>query len=227
MKRSQKGSKYAFVNLSDTSGSYEVTLFSEVLSAAGALLEAGTRVLLAVTAEPRLDDPSELRLTVQSVRSLADEMARSTTMIKVHVGALDAVPELRKVVASDGRGRSRLVVVPHIPAYDVEITLDGSFAAQAATVERMRSCQECSPSRKSRAAWGQVSLDCGHAPFGLHFWVRRARYRPITHTGDRQRCQSNAVDPVSRISWITALVEVQPEKRGYYGASQLYYAPAH
>ena len=52
----------AWVTLSDATGSYEVTLFSEVLNRSRDLLTEGTAVL--VTAEARLDGEM-LRLTAQ------------------------------------------------------------------------------------------------------------------------------------------------------------------
>ena len=61
------GSRMAWITLSDASGSYEVTLFSEVLARARDLMVEGTAVL--VTAEARLDGEM-LRLTAQDMEGL-------------------------------------------------------------------------------------------------------------------------------------------------------------
>ena len=64
-RNTRTGSRMAWVTLSDTAGTYEVTLFSEVLSRARPLLEEGTAVL--VTAEARLENEA-LRLTANDHR---------------------------------------------------------------------------------------------------------------------------------------------------------------
>ncbi|MGB0720415.1 MAG: DNA polymerase III subunit alpha, partial [Bdellovibrionales bacterium] len=55
-KMSQKGSKYAFLQLSDPTGIFEVTLFSEMLATSRAFLEPGTALLVGVEAEQHDED---------------------------------------------------------------------------------------------------------------------------------------------------------------------------
>src|SRR5207244_12867121 len=64
---SARGNRFAFVQLSDTSGVFEVTLFSEVLGQARALLESGQP--LVVTLDVRREEES-LRLTAQKIEPL-------------------------------------------------------------------------------------------------------------------------------------------------------------
>ncbi|MEK9661599.1 MAG: DNA polymerase III subunit alpha, partial [Alphaproteobacteria bacterium] len=59
VRTSQRGSRYAFVQLSDPSGAFEITVFSEVLATARDVLEGDEPVL--VTAAARLED-EQIRL---------------------------------------------------------------------------------------------------------------------------------------------------------------------
>ncbi len=52
-RKSARGTRYAFVSLSDPTGLYEVTVFSDVLDTARDHLEPGRNVVLTVRADPR------------------------------------------------------------------------------------------------------------------------------------------------------------------------------
>ncbi|MFP5514053.1 MAG: DNA polymerase III subunit alpha, partial [Alphaproteobacteria bacterium] len=66
-KTSKSGNRFAFVELSDAAGGYEVTLFSEILAANRALLEPGNAVLLTVDVQL---NGEEIRLTCQEIKPL-------------------------------------------------------------------------------------------------------------------------------------------------------------
>jgi DNA polymerase-3 subunit alpha len=87
-RKSQKGNKYAFVGFSDATGSFEVTLFSEILTSARELLESGKPLLVAV--EPQIDGEA-FRLTAQSIKDL-DAVARD------HAGSMNIVIEEQGVI---------------------------------------------------------------------------------------------------------------------------------
>ena len=71
-KKSAKGTRYAFVTLSDPTGLYEATVFSDVLDAHRSLLEPGMNVLLTVNAEPSGD---QVKMLARSVQSLEEAVA--------------------------------------------------------------------------------------------------------------------------------------------------------
>ena len=127
---SQRGSRYAFIQLSDSSGAYEVTAFSEVLAENREVLEGGKPVLLQVAA--RLEE-GQLRLTVQSVRDIDAAAASAPMVIKIWVDQPDTLPTLKSIIdreasgenGNKGRGRISLI----IPSADreVEVRLDGAY----------------------------------------------------------------------------------------------------
>src|SRR5690606_14834699 len=86
-KTSARGSRFAFVQLSDSTGLAELTVFSEVLGESLELLEGGRPVL--VTAEARLDGET-LRMTAQRIEDL-DRVAASTSA-GIRVFLQDAAP---------------------------------------------------------------------------------------------------------------------------------------
>ena len=119
------GSKMAFLSISDQSGGCEVTLFSEVLGRSYALLAENTNVL--ITADLQVQGES-LRITAQDVAALDQAAAGAGAAIKVWLAETASVPHIRDVLARDGTGKGRVVLVPMLDgARQVEIALPGGF----------------------------------------------------------------------------------------------------
>jgi DNA polymerase-3 subunit alpha len=121
---SARGNRFAFVQLSDTTGIFEVTLFSEVLSQTRALLEGGQP--LVVTVDVRREEEN-LRLTAQKIEPLDSIIAHVAAGLRVFVGAAEALPRLKSVIAREAGGRGRVTVVLDLPQSEVEIALPGGF----------------------------------------------------------------------------------------------------
>ncbi|HEY2131543.1 MAG TPA: DNA polymerase III subunit alpha [Acetobacteraceae bacterium] len=119
------GSRMAWVRLSDSGGSYEVTFFSEVLSRSREILAQGNSVL--VTADIRLEGET-LRITAGDVAPLDQAAAQAGAGMKVWLQKTEAVPHIRALLEREGKGRGRVVLIPRLDAQqDVEITLPGGF----------------------------------------------------------------------------------------------------
>ncbi|TRW99124.1 DNA polymerase III subunit alpha [Paracoccus sp. M683] len=71
-RKSAKGTPFAFVSLSDPTGLYEVTVFSDLLTSARDLLEPGENVVLQVKVEPSGD---QVKMLAGSVTRLEDAVA--------------------------------------------------------------------------------------------------------------------------------------------------------
>src|SRR5437763_748626 len=77
---SAKGNRFAFVQCSDQSGAFELTVFSELLGSKRNLLEPAQAVL--VTADGRLDG-EQVKLMAQSVEKLEDAAANSAAGLRI------------------------------------------------------------------------------------------------------------------------------------------------
>ena len=122
---SQKGNKYAFLQLSDSSGVYEVTLFSDLLSASKEFLQAGETLLLSVTAESRED---QIRFTAQSIQPLDQTLEKRTDKIHVFIDESHPVQKLKEFIDIEGAGPSQIIL--HLPTKSgrmCEICLQGRY----------------------------------------------------------------------------------------------------
>ena len=104
---SARGNRYAFLGLSDSGGAYEVTVFSETLSAARDLLDVGTALIL--SAEARMEGET-LRLTAGRIDALDEAAARGLSAIRVRVDDEAAATALEGMLA-DKKGGSGTVNV--------------------------------------------------------------------------------------------------------------------
>ncbi|MBV8526344.1 MAG: DNA polymerase III subunit alpha, partial [Acetobacteraceae bacterium] len=119
------GSRMAWVRLSDARGSFEITVFSEVLAKARDILAPGSAIL--VTAEIKQDGEA-LRLTALDVNALDAAAASVGAGIKIWLERTEAVAHIRTLLDRGGRGKGRVVLVPRVgPAQTVEIGLPGGF----------------------------------------------------------------------------------------------------
>ncbi len=128
---SARGSRFAFVQMSDPSGMYEVTLFSELLSAHRELLEPGTPLLVSV--DVRLE-PDNVRLTAQSIEPLEAAAAKTSAGLKVYLSDTAPLPSLKQIMERCGKGRGRLHLVLELDrGRECEMTVAGGWQISPAT----------------------------------------------------------------------------------------------
>ncbi len=122
---SARGNRFAFVQMSDTSGIFEVTLFAEMLSQSRALFDASQP--LAVTVDVR-NEEDNLRLTAQKVEPLDDVVAHAAAGLRVFLGEERALATLKSLMGREaGGGRGRVSVVLDLAEREVEIAIPGGF----------------------------------------------------------------------------------------------------
>jgi DNA polymerase-3 subunit alpha len=121
---SARGNRFAFVQMSDPSGVFEVTLFAEMLREARALFDAGQP--LAVTVDVRSEEDS-LRLTAQKIEPLDDIVAHTAAGLRVFLGEARALATLKNLISCEAGGRGRVSVVLDLPEREVEIAIPGGF----------------------------------------------------------------------------------------------------
>lgn len=100
----KSGQRYAFVQLSDPTGVFEVTVFSELLSQYRELLEPGKALLITVSAQ-RVDE--NLRLTCQGIETL--EKATDGGSIEVSLQSEDQVKKFVRLLEKAQPGKTRII----------------------------------------------------------------------------------------------------------------------
>src|SRR5690606_18317277 len=103
----KKGAKFAFATLSDHTGSYEVTFFSETLFASRHLLESGSPLLLEVTARR---EEENVRMVVMSASCLTEELSKRYTNLEVHICSHQELTLLRDLLQSCPEGSCAITV---------------------------------------------------------------------------------------------------------------------
>jgi len=122
---SARGNRYAFVQLSDQSGMFEATVFSDVLGPARLYLESGSPLLLTVDVR---DEGESLRITVQSIEPLDAAVAHAAAGLRVRLADANALPALTRLMTRESGGKGRVsLIVPVAAAREVEIVLPGGF----------------------------------------------------------------------------------------------------
>ena len=131
----RRGNKYAFVALSDDTGSFEVTMWSETLSASRDLLESGAPVLL--TLDAQLEE-EKVRLVVSRAEDLEKALAAKVRNLKIRVGPDVHIGEVRELLEEDGRGKGRVRVLARSNGHMVEVALPGGYAIQPKTLAGLK-----------------------------------------------------------------------------------------
>ncbi|WP_282151814.1 DNA polymerase III subunit alpha [Ruegeria atlantica] len=131
-RKSARGNRFAFAQLSDPTGAYEVTLFSETLEKSREYLETGAQVVLTAEATMEAD---QLKLLGRSVGPADSVVAEAgATGLRIFVDEAQAVPTVAKVLedaATATKGAARgpiqlLLLDPSLPG-DVEMDLGVEF----------------------------------------------------------------------------------------------------
>lgn len=131
-RKSAKGNRFAFAQLSDTTGAYEVTLFSDALEVARAHLETGAKVVVTVEATLENDQLKLLGRSVAPIDAAVGDVG--SISLRIFVDAAESVPHIASVLAqackevkSGGKGPVTLCLLdPTLPG-EVDIDLQAEF----------------------------------------------------------------------------------------------------
>ena len=129
-RRSARGNRFAFVQLSDTTGSYEVTMFSDTLEAAREHLEPGSMVVMGVEATMEEDQLKLLGRSVSPIDSVVADAGQSGLKIFVEdEAALATVARVLEDAANAKGGRGPIsfcLMNPDLPG-EVEMDVPGLY----------------------------------------------------------------------------------------------------
>ena len=95
-RKSARGNRFAFVQLSDTTGGYEVTMFSDTLEKSREHLETGSHVVIAVEATM---ESEQLKLLARSVQPIDGVVADAGAVgLRIFVDTPAAIPSVASVL---------------------------------------------------------------------------------------------------------------------------------
>ena len=126
---SARGGRLAFAQMSDATGSYELTIFSELLAKSRDLLESGTPLLVTADIQRRGD---EFRTTATAIEALDEAAANAVAGLKVFLRDVSAVESLSGVIHEHGtRGRGRVSLVLDRDLREIEMELPEGYQISA------------------------------------------------------------------------------------------------
>ena len=126
-RKSARGNRFAFAQMSDPTGGYEVTLFSDTLEAARDHLETGSKVVVTVEATMESD---QLKLLGRSVAPVDMAVADAGSAgLKVFIDAPEAIAAVHQVLegarsAAKGAGKGPVQLCLMDPSLPGEVEVD-------------------------------------------------------------------------------------------------------
>ncbi|MDG2321442.1 MAG: DNA polymerase III subunit alpha [Rhodospirillaceae bacterium] len=131
----KSGNRYAFVALSDATGTYETVVFSEVLVASRELLESGDPLLITLDAKLEND---QLRLMATRMTPLDEAVAARLDNLRIQIKDGARVDELQEIIDADGKGNGRILLVARSNGHEVEVSLPDRYSISASTLGRIK-----------------------------------------------------------------------------------------
>ena len=131
---SAKGNKYAFVQLSDSSGSYEITVFSDELMASRDLLEAGNKIII----DASVNNKDQLKILANRIRSLDESAAKINTGLKIYSSDASVMKDIKDILGNDGLGTGKVSLVSILDKKEITINLPGKFPASPAIAQALK-----------------------------------------------------------------------------------------
>jgi DNA polymerase-3 subunit alpha len=104
---SAKGNKFAFVQLSDAGGTFEVMVFSELLAKSRELFASNKPLL--VTADARVEGET-IKLLASEVRALDDAVASTSAGLRVALADMGAIAGLKAALGKAPKGKGAIRV---------------------------------------------------------------------------------------------------------------------
>lgn len=132
------GKKFAFLGLSDAFGSYEVTVFSELIDQARTLVEKGDPLFIGISM--RRDAEGTLRLTANSLKSLSQVADKVEGPVRLQISALDALEKLKAFLDQKPNGSQEIFLLWETEkGQNVEIMLPNRYKLTADDLSMLKS----------------------------------------------------------------------------------------
>jgi len=132
---SQRGNRFAFVQLTDQTGVFEITFFSDVLAAASALLDSEKPLF--ISANVKLEDNGP-RLLAARVELLDDAIAAWHGGVSVWLQDDKPLAGLKSALKDDGPGKAEVRLQVLVNGHEISIGLPGRFRLSGELRQELR-----------------------------------------------------------------------------------------
>ena len=145
-RKSARGNRFAFIQLSDTTGNYEATLFSDTLEACRDFLEVGSKVVISVEATM---ESEQLKLLCRSAQPMDGAVAKfGAAGLRVYLESIETISsvatvldEATKVVKNAKKGPVSFCLMDDSLPGEVDIELGQKFSVTPQIKGALKSLQ--------------------------------------------------------------------------------------
>ena len=122
---SSKGNRYAFVQLTDVSGIFEIIVFSELLATNQELFEPGNSLLIKAGAQFQNDTP---KFTANFVESLDKVASKAQTELNIYLSSTEPLVKIQNELKNSKKGKGAVTFIAKLEdGRKVDIKLKDSF----------------------------------------------------------------------------------------------------
>lgn len=124
----KSGNRFAFVRASDTEGTFEVTVFSDLLAEKREILEPGEMLLMEVDAQGgKNGEGDDLRFIARNFEYLADVAARSAKGIRIKLYDPSLINDVKQQLVGATKGRGKVMISLDLDDELAEMELPGGW----------------------------------------------------------------------------------------------------
>lgn len=134
---SKNGNKYAFLELSDATNSFEGLLFSEGLARYEEVINSGLPLLVNITIDKQTEDANP-RVMINSVETLDKAISEVANGLVIDINNIEAVNGLKNILSRDRNGKNKIYIKPEHQDWDIRIELSGGFALDTGILSQIR-----------------------------------------------------------------------------------------
>ena len=126
----KSGNRFAFVQATDATGSFELTVFADLLASTRDILEPGQALLMDVDAQGGQSadgGTGDIRYIARTFEKLSDVAARLAMGVKIKLYDGSVVPEIQKQLQNATPGRGKVMLSLDLDDEVAEIELSGAW----------------------------------------------------------------------------------------------------
>lgn len=127
---SKKGNRFAFLEMSDATGTFEGLMFSEAISRYEDIINSKLPLLVSVTIDMP-DADSSPRALINIVESLDKAVSDVAKGLNLYINNVSAIKEVKEILKDDKRGRGKVYLIPEDKNWDIKIELAGGYAFES------------------------------------------------------------------------------------------------